>query len=323
LFDILKLIARLIIICKKIRPEIIHSNGIKSHVISGAAGIFTGIKPFFHIRDITSFPADFIIAFTALLSKGTLIFNSRASRKNFLKLPSLFKNIKKYVIYNGIETDNIDHFKKNKLNTKNKKETKSNKNNRIIFFSMGHLAPLKGYDILIKAFALFLKNQNSQKQDAILIIAGGEPYKTGSGIHKGLMESLKNLAKKEGVYNQVRFMGQVDNPSRLFKIADIFVLASLSEGFGRVNAEAMANGLPVISSCTGGIPEVVKNGITGFLCRPGDIMDFSEKMKILANNPDLRIQLGRAGQKRVKKFFSLQTSIDKIHTVWNLGDIND
>lgn len=111
----------------------------------------------------------------------------------------------------------------------------------------------------------------------------------------GEVEKFKNLAENHGVSDRVRFLGRVDDSIRLqmLQSSDIFLLPSHAEGQPIALLEAMAAGLPVISTPVGSIKEVVKEGTNGFLCNPGDISAISSHLGTLVSAPSLREQMGR------------------------------
>jgi glycosyltransferase involved in cell wall biosynthesis len=108
-------------------------------------------------------------------------------------------------------------------------------------------------------------------------------------------QRLKDLACRLGVSREVIFAGSVSRseiPGR-YRDADIFTLASWEEAFGNVFAEAMASGLPIVGSAVGGIPELVEHGKNGFLVPPREPRALAAAIRLLADNPDLRAEIGR------------------------------
>ncbi len=159
---------------------------------------------------------------------------------------------------------------------------------RPYFLAIGRHVPQKGFDILLRAFA------QSQIESHDLLLAGDGPEH----------EPLKKLATELNLQNKVRFTGRADRPTAvsLFHGCDCFILPSRMEPQGIVNLEAMAASKPVIASNTGGVPEIVQNNQTGILVPPENIEALSTAMKSLANNPNLRQQLGQAGRQRAESF---------------------
>jgi glycosyltransferase involved in cell wall biosynthesis len=76
-----------------------------------------------------------------------------------------------------------------------------------------------------------------------------------------------------------------------YRAADLFTLPSSAEAFGNVFAEALASGLPIVGSATGGIPDLVEHGSNGLLVPPGDVQALAGAIRYLANDPELRSEM--------------------------------
>lgn len=96
------------------------------------------------------------------------------------------------------------------------------------------------------------------------------------------------------VYNDVT----PDDPvlTDLYARCDVFVLPTLGDTYGWALLEAMAAGLPVISTAVGAIPEIVSHGDSGFVVRPGDVVGLRQALQSLVNDPDLRTRMGCCAQ---------------------------
>jgi L-malate glycosyltransferase len=101
---------------------------------------------------------------------------------------------------------------------------------------------------------------------ARLVLVGDGPDRTEAA----------DEARRLGVGDRVVFLGKQDSVAELLSCADLFLLPSESESFGLAALEAMASGVPVVATCTGGIPEVVEHGVTGFLAEVGDVDGMAE-----------------------------------------------
>ncbi|TQX86838.1 MULTISPECIES: glycosyltransferase [Rhizobium] len=138
----------------------------------------------------------------------------------------------------------------------------------------------KGVNFLISAFAVL-----AAKYEVTLCVVGDGPDK----------DELERQAEKLGLSGRVRFLGQINNPATVLAKTDIFVLASLAEPLGLVNIEARSAGCAIVATEVGGIPEALDEGRAGFLVRPGDPKDLTEKLEILLRDPELLSQMkGRA-----------------------------
>jgi glycosyltransferase involved in cell wall biosynthesis len=111
---------------------------------------------------------------------------------------------------------------------------------------------------------------------------------------------LEAQADRLGLSARIQFMGRIDRRTipKYFAACDIFVLASIMEAAGNVLFEAMSSGRPVICTNSGGPPEYVIDGETGFVVPVGDTQAMSEKFRLLLENPELQDALGREGRQR-------------------------
>ena len=161
----------------------------------------------------------------------------------------------------------------------------------------------KGHEVLIETFGE-IKNEI---KGAMLIIVG-----------EGYLENrLRDLVNRLGLTESVLFTGFQSDIPEIIASFDIAVLPSFFEGMGRVLLEAMAMERPVVASRVGGIPELVKDGINGFLTTPGDAKGLAESIKKLLNDKKLAISMGKEGRKRVTDKFSAETMVKSINKVYN------
>lgn len=101
--------------------------------------------------------------------------------------------------------------------------------------------------------------------------------------------ACEKLSRKLGIEDKVVFLGKVKNPIEPLMISDVFVLPSEAESFGLAALEAMAAGVPVVATKTGGLPELVEDGVSGFLCEVGDVDSMAESaLKILTSEEEFR-----------------------------------
>jgi len=153
---------------------------------------------------------------------------------------------------------------------------------------VGRLVPAKGQHILLEA-CLRLKSKGVQFH---LTIIGDGPDRP----------NLEKFVDKNDFREMVTFTGVLgqDKVRMHYDKADLFVLASFAEGVPVVLMEAMAKEIPVISTRITGIPELIEHGQDGLLATPGDAEDLASQMQTLLNHPELRLQFGKAGRKKVR-----------------------
>ena len=152
---------------------------------------------------------------------------------------------------------------------------------RPLILSVGRLSPEKRADVLIEAVA-------GQE------VGGRGARAGGSGPDEG---RLRELAARLGVAERVRFLGFIpgtDLPG-LYRLADVFAIASEAELQSLVTMEAMASGLPVVAVNAGALGELVHPGENGFLTRPGRAADVAGSLDLLCRDPGLRARMSKAG----------------------------
>jgi glycosyltransferase involved in cell wall biosynthesis len=165
------------------------------------------------------------------------------------------------------------------------------------FVCVGRLFPSKGQDILIHALAI-LKNQ----------ITSCHVDFVGEGP---ALAEFQQLAFSLGVDKQCSFLGRLSHPKVLKRMAAAVatIVPSRNEAFGLVNIESMAVGTPVIASKVGGIVEIVRDGLDGFLVPPEDPKALAEKVKLFIENPGLHREMSSNARKRFLTAFEQQQLI--------------
>lgn len=122
-----------------------------------------------------------------------------------------------------------------------------------------------------------------------------------------LRNQLESLNVSLNLTHIVKFLGERTDMADIYRKADVLVLTSDYEGMPNVVMEAMASGLPVIATSVGAVPDLVIDGVTGFICSPDDIEGMSNKLLILASNTHLRQQMGQKGREHIINHYSLET----------------
>ena len=130
----------------------------------------------------------------------------------------------------------------------------------------------------------------------------------GDGPARG---QLQELVERLGISSRVVFAGMRRDIADVLPLVDVFVMPSLSEGFGIAIVEAMAAGLPVVASDVGGIPEIVQHGETGLLVPPGDPAALAAALHELVTRPDRARALGACGRQRARERFSIESAVKR------------
>jgi phosphatidylinositol alpha-1,6-mannosyltransferase len=167
---------------------------------------------------------------------------------------------------------------------------------RPVVVCVSRLVPRKGQDTLILSMPRILR----EVPDAVLLIVGGGPYRA----------DLERLAERTGVSGSVRFTGPVpwkELPAH-FGAGDVFAMPCRTrrkgldvEGLGIVYLEASATGLPVVAGDSGGAPDAVLDGETGWVVRGGSPDQAAERIVTLLKDPELRRRMGDRGRRWVEE----------------------
>lgn len=110
-------------------------------------------------------------------------------------------------------------------------------------------------------------------------------------------------ARERGIQQKVRFLGKQDNIEELISISDLLLLPSETESFGLVALEAMACEVPVVASNVGGLPEVITDGVEGFLVKPRDVSKMAERSLAVLSRESYRRGMGRRAREKAKARF--------------------
>jgi glycosyltransferase involved in cell wall biosynthesis len=173
----------------------------------------------------------------------------------------------------------------------------------VVVGTVGRLSADKGgQDHLIRAVAGVRRAHPGVR----LLIVGDGPLRPG----------LEALAATE-LGEAARFTGQRADVARLLGALDVFVLPSLREALPIAVLEAMAMRLPAVATRVGGVPEVVEDGMTGFVVPPGDEVALRAALARLVDDPGLRDRLGAAGQARVHAHFTLQQMVRQVEHLYD------
>src|SRR5262249_14466161 len=172
-----------------------------------------------------------------------------------------------------------------------------------IAVSVGRHVPEKGYRHLIDAAALLERTKPGVHW---VLVGDGE-----------LRSDLEAQARRLDLAPRMRFTGSRDDVADLLGLADVFVLPSESEGFGRVLVEAMAMARPIVATNVGGIPDIVRDGETGVLVEPANPVALAHAVRGLLDDPAGAARLGAAGRLRAESTFSLGAHVDNVERVYD------
>ncbi len=175
-----------------------------------------------------------------------------------------------------------------------------------LIISVGRLVPWKGFDALIRTFAKMFK----KRKDLRLLIVGSGPD----------AQRLEKLVGELKLSEHVLFAGSVERDVllRYIRAADIFVLNTAYEGLSHTILETMAIGVPVVTTRVGGNPEVITDGIDGYLVKPNDQSALQSRITTLLEKPYQYTKVVTAGKARVARFTDESVVLESVKLLRSL-----
>jgi glycosyltransferase involved in cell wall biosynthesis len=169
---------------------------------------------------------------------------------------------------------------------------------------LGTYHEYKGHSFLLEAFAQIRERHATTELNM---------YGDGSEADRVRIEGLID---RFGLRECAFLHGFVTDPDALIRNADVLVLPSQAhESFGLTIVEAMARGVPVVATRVGGIPEVLEDGVQGFVCSPSDASAFAAAISRLLSSEELRRDLGAAGRRRYEQHFRAEHMSKAYHSL--------
>lgn len=291
----LRYLWQLIRVIKKNNIDLVLSHLLGSNVYCCLAGLLTSVPV------LSTFHGFIDAGVSGKIMKSKVKFINQKSQRMIFVSGQLKKYFIAYyaiqssraeVIYNGIDT-----IKFKPGHSKALRRELGLTNNEILVGSIGNIRPAKGYDLLLRAAAEIKKN----RQDVKFVIAG-----QGSGeLYHGLLVLRDRLDLQDTVF----FLGFVEDTVQLLQNIEVFLLCSKSEGFSLSLIEAMASGVPVIATRSGGPEEIIDHGNSGLLVNPDRPNEISESICYLLDHPEIKKSLINCAIQEVSERFSLSAMI--------------
>jgi glycosyltransferase involved in cell wall biosynthesis len=199
------------------------------------------------------------------------------------------------IVYNGIEIDRYS----TPLNKETARKVFNMPPTDFIFGNVGRLHEQKGHKYLLQSFA---KVANRSK---LLIIGDGD-----------LKDELIKLADDLQINDRVSFLGARSDVYEFLSAIDVFVMPSLWEGQPIALLEALAIGKPCLASFIDGIPEIITDGINGYLVKPKNVEGLTKAMEVMINNPDILQEFSNCGTSRITDKFLAEHMAKAIESIY-------
>ncbi len=282
----LRTVHALVRLARATDAALIHANGSRAMAYAGVAGRLAARPTLWHVRIADS---DGLVDRALSAMATAVIATSRAVARRFPWAPAKVR-----LVPNGID---LSRFAPRPASM-TLRASFAVPASAPLALSIGRHVAEKGYRHFVAAAALVARS----KPEAHWILVG-------DGELRGELEAQ---ARGLGLDARVHFAGWRDDVADVLALADVFVLPSESEGFGRVLVEAMAMGRAVVATAVGGVPDIVVAGETGLLVEPSDPGALAGAVMALLDDPARAARLGTAGRARAESTFSLGAHVDAV-----------
>lgn len=253
-------------------------------------------KTVVHAHEIAEGGAGKILRGLLRWASATAVFNSAACRAAYALPPSC----PQHVIYNGIASPTA-HAAPDYDGTR-----------RLRLLLLGRINRTKGQGVLIRALAML----SPEVRDRLEVRIVGSSFDNDVALESALHDE----AKAAGLAGIVTFEPFVADPAPLYRWCDALVAPSrLPETLGRVAIEAASHERPTLATAIGGLPEVVEDGVTGWLVRPDDARDLARAIEQLVRRPEAWRGFGMAARQRYEQAFDAEIVARQLRAVLALA----
>ena len=296
-------LASLIRTIKKNKIDLVHSHLFGSNVYSCIAGLLCHVPVIstFHGMVDSDLNGRMVRPKCQIINFGSrfIIFVSNSLKEYYMANTPLNRG-KSLTIYNGVDSPK----RSLELKAQARKE-QGYSDNDFLIGSVGNIRPAKGYDVLLKAAAMVTRRFPQSK----FVIAG-----EGNGP---LYDHLLLMKQELGLSQSVRFLGFVEDTSRVLNCLDLFVLPSTTEGFSLSTVEAMAAGLPVIVTNSGGPIEIVTHLHDGIVVDPNSPECLAERIQQCIQDETLRKTLSSNARQTTQSKFGVKAMMEQYEKIYD------
>ncbi|HVF23239.1 MAG TPA: glycosyltransferase family 4 protein [Pyrinomonadaceae bacterium] len=264
--------------------EIVHAHAARDYHLAALAVKFASRARLVLTRH-TLFPLKGINR-PLLSGAGRVIAVSQAVAES-LQQNSVIDSARITVVHNGIETERFARSR----------AVARDGNARVLVGTVGHLAPIKGHDVFVRAAALIA----ARRRGVHFVVIGED--KSPEMDHR---RSLEGLVAELDLHDAVSISGWCDDMPAVLSSLTLFVSAARSEPFGLAIVEAMAAGLPIVTTASEGAQEIIDDGVTGRLVPVDDPEALAQAVEDLLDHPPERARLGRNASLAARERFSLR-----------------
>lgn len=278
-------------LCFECRPALVYANGSRAAFYGGIVGRLLRLPVLWHCRIADRDP--YLDTILCILT-SRMIANSHATATRFK--PSFRHKIR--IVHNGIDLQ--------WLRDPSVQRAEFIRNDWKVILVVARASREKRHDVILSSFEEVAK----QDPNAHLVCLGSK-----DSLDPAWWGFLQDRTQQSESKERIHWIGQIQDIRPWLRSSSMLLLTSENEPFGRVIVEAMACGVPVIATRSGGVPEIVRDGIDGILVTPGSANEVCEAVLKLLRDQSLRNSLSAAGIKRAEEF-TLERHVDQMVQVF-------
>ena len=287
------------------RPQILHIHlpytGILGRVIGRLAGMRGIVYTESSVVEMYHPFTRFLNLLTYPLDRSTIAVSEEVQRS--ITKHRIASQTKPLVIYPGVDSG---HGMASDEQPEKAREALGIPANHKVVGNVANIRPEKGHEYLVRAAKIVLDSC----PDVTFVVVGGERT-------KGDISRLEELTERLGIRERVIFTGSRQDVLDIMRSFDLFVLSSLYEGLPVALLEAMSVGKPAVAPTVGGIPEVIEDGLNGFLVQPRDPEKLAEKILEILQDHVLRSKMSQNAAQAIRERFNLQGMVRRVEQVYS------
>ena len=299
-FGLFQAALRLRRLIRKEGIDLVHTNTLIAGYCGSLAARLARVPCVWHVRDL-DYPE---AGKRAAARANRIVANSEATARTLANGRDPGERVA--VIYNGVPAVFFDQ----RPARQEVREELQLPADEALVGMVGRMDPLKGHMEFLNA----AKQVLARHDHVTFVIVGDVLFDR----HKGHKRVLQNHVRDIGIYGKVLFLGEREDVPRLLSAMDVVVQPSqVVESFGRSVAEAHAAGRPVVASNIGGIPEIVSDGVNGYLFEPTDTEAMAARILDLLTDPERAGSMGERGKQDANQRFTRKGHVERVQALYD------
>ncbi|AOZ92675.1 glycosyltransferase family 4 protein [Paenibacillus crassostreae] len=297
---------RLALLMKKNDVDLIHANSIRAGIMAGLFRWYHRLPVVWHLRDMPpqGYMGKIVRKFAGFTSQALIGISESVIQG--IDHPSVAGRC--HLVHNGVELRSFNPEVRQGIRESTRVELRTPQDARVLAI-IGQIAPWKRQEDAIEAFATLV----GEEQNTVLWIVGEAKFRSENEQY---LDQLHEKVKLLQLEDNVIFTGFREDVLEICCSADLLLLCSDKEPFGRVIIEAMSQGTPVVGTRGGGVPEIIQHGVSGLMYEIGNVEQLIHCIRQVLDDEIFWSKLSRNGQERVQERFSITQTSHNVELIY-------